>query len=210
MIRVMVADDQDIVRQGMRRILERSSGLEVVCEGTTKLGTIESALANRPDVLLLDLMWFDDPEAGIDVIKRLARELPTTQTIAITQYPDLMERARAAGARSAVNKDLSTDRLVEEVRAVYRVPPSEDDGPAPAPAVEPRPESLTEREQDVLDLMAEGLGNPEIGEALHIASSTTKNHVSRILGKLGVRTRTAAVTKAIKQGLIWPGRRKQL
>jgi DNA-binding NarL/FixJ family response regulator len=202
MIRVMVADDQDIVRQGMRRILERVASLEVVCEGTTKLGTIESALAHSPDVLLLDLMWFGDPEAGLDVIKHLTRELPATQIIAITQYRELMEKARAAGARSAIHKDISTHQLVEEVRAIYTVTPSHNDEAGAAPVDFPIPEALTDREQEVLVLMTDGLGNQEIGKALHIAPSTTKNHVSSILSKLGARTRTEAVTKAIKQGLV--------
>ena len=115
MIRVMIADDSEIALDGMRRILERESDIEVVCQGTTKYEAVEQALSHKPDILLLDLMWFNDKEAGIDVIKRLARELPETQIVAITVYPHLIDRARNAGARSAVSKNIPRRQLIEEI-----------------------------------------------------------------------------------------------
>ncbi len=203
MIRVMVADDSDIAREGMRRILEREGDLEIVCEGTTKLDTIEQALAHKPDILLLDLMWFDDKEAGMDVIARLVNELPGTQIVAITVYPHLMERARSAGARTAVSKNIPKQQLVDEIRAIHRVPPSDPDTRAPGQAAPTdRVEELTERELEVLVLVARGLTDREIAQQLNIASSTAKNHVSNILGKLGVSNRTAAAAAGIRQELI--------
>ena len=204
MIRVMVADDSDIARGGMRRILERESDLDIVCEGTTKAETVEMALFHKPDILLLDLMWFGDEAAGIDVIQRLIDELPDTQIVAITVYPHLMERARAAGARSAVSKNIPQRQLIEELRSIHRVPPS---ARPPLPGDDDAPdlrESLTERELEVLSLVAEGMTDREVAQVLSIATSTAKNHVSNILQKLDASNRTAAVTIAYRQNLIKP------
>jgi len=201
MIKVMIADDSDIALDGMRRILERESDIEVVCQGTTKYEAVEQALAYKPDILLLDLMWFNDKEAGIDVIKRLTRELPETQIVAITVYPHLIDRARAAGARSAVSKNIPRRQLIEEIRGIYRVPPAEEAAPEDYGYQRPT-ETLTGRELEVLALVAEGLTDREVAQRLHIAPTTARNHVSNIMGKLGVSSRTAAATKAIREELL--------
>jgi len=203
MIRVMIADDSDIAADGMRRILEQTADMEVVCEGRTKLETIELALLHRPDILLLDLMWFDDKEAGLDVIRQLAQDLPETQIVAITVYPSLIERARAAGARSAVNKSIPRRQLIEEIRGVHRVPRSGADMSTrdernPQVPVEP----LTERQLEVLALMADGMTDQMIAQDLSIARATARNHVSNIMAKLGAPNRTAAVTRAYRLGLL--------
>ncbi len=201
-IRVIVADDTDIAREGMRRILTAEADIEVIGEGATVHETIQKVHELRPDVLLLDLKWFADEGAGIEAIRRLTSEVPETKIITMTIYPHLIERARDAGALAALPKEVSKQQLIEEIRSVYAVPPP----PPPSPQVVAPPttpvEELTERELEVLALMAEGKKDRQIAKALGIAESTAKNHVSRILGKLGVPNRAGAVAAAYQLGLI--------
>ena len=121
-IRVMIADDTDIAREGMRRILAAEKDLEIVGEGATIYETIQKVHELRPDVLLLDLKWFADKDAGIEAIKRLTSEVPETKIVAITIYPHLIERARNAGALVALTKEVPKQRLIEEIRSVYALP----------------------------------------------------------------------------------------
>jgi DNA-binding NarL/FixJ family response regulator len=201
-IRVIIADDTDIAREGMTRILAAEADIEVVGEGATVHETIQKAHELRPDVLLLDLKWFEDESAGIDVIRRLAGEASETKVIAITIYPHLIEPAKAAGAQAALTKDVPKQRLIDEIRSVYAVPPP----PHPSPQAVMPPttpvEELTKRELEVLTLMAEGKMDKEIAVALDIAESTAKNHVGHILGKLGVPNRARAVAVGYELGLI--------
>jgi DNA-binding NarL/FixJ family response regulator len=205
-IRVLVADDTDIAREGMQRILARETDIVVVGEGTTASGTVQKVRGLRPDVLLLDLKWFGDEGAGIDTIRQLTREVPETRIIAITMYPDLIERAKSAGARSALTKDVPTRQLIEEIRGVYKMPPLP---PAPlvAPAAAVTSDELTEREREVLALVAEGKRDKQIAAILGIGESTAKNHVSNILSKLMVQNRTEAAAKGYALGLIGPRKR---
>jgi DNA-binding NarL/FixJ family response regulator len=199
-IRVIIADDTDIAREGMRRILAAERDMEIVDEGITAPGTIQKVHELRPDVLLLDLKWFGDESAGIDVIRQLTKEVPETRIIAITIYPELIERAKSAGARSALNKEVPKRQLIEEILGVYAVPPP------PVPQVTPLPvppaEELTEREREVLALMAEGKTDRQIAKALGIVESTAKNHVGSILGKLDVPNRAGAVAVGYQLELI--------
>jgi DNA-binding NarL/FixJ family response regulator len=198
-IRVIIADDTDIAREGMRRILATEANIEIVGEGTTMAGTIQKVRELHPDVLLLDLKWFGDESAGIDAIRQLTIEIPETRIIAVTIYPHLVERAKSAGARSALNKEVPKQRLIEEILGVYAVPLTPTPQAAPVPQ---KTEELTEREREVLALMAEGKTDRKIAKALSIAESTAKNHVSSILGKLGVPNRAGAVSKGYELGLI--------
>jgi DNA-binding NarL/FixJ family response regulator len=201
-IRVLIADDTDIAREGMRRILAAEPGIEVVGEGATVTGTIQKVHELHPDVLLLDLKWFGGEGAGIDAIKRLKSEAPETKVIAITIYPHLIEQARNAGAFVALAKEVPKQRLIEEIRSVYAVSPPP---PLTPQVVTPPPtllEALTEREREVLSLMAEGKTDKQIAEVLGIVESTAKNHVGNILGKLGVPNRAGAVAKGYELGLI--------
>jgi DNA-binding NarL/FixJ family response regulator len=197
-VRVLIADDTDIAREGMKRILAAEDDIKVVGEGATMHETILKVHELRPDVLLLDLQWFGD-NAGIEVIERLVSEVPETKVIAITIYPHLIEKARNAGALVALTKEVPKQRLIEEIRSVYAVPPP------PLPQVAPPSppvEKLTGREREVLVLMAEGKTDRKIAKALGIVESTAKNHVSNILGKLGVPNRAGAVAKGYELGLI--------
>jgi len=201
-IRVVIADDTDIAREGMRRILAAEADIEIVGEGATVHEAIQKVHELHPDVLLLDLKWFGDESAGIDAIRRLASEVPETRVVAITVYPHLIELAKSAGALAALNKEVPKRQLIEEIRSVYALPPA----PPPSLQVVTPPktlvEELTERELEVLALMAEGRKDRQIAVALGIAESTAKNHVSNILGKLDVPNRAAAVAVGYELRLI--------
>jgi NarL family two-component system response regulator LiaR len=200
-IRVIIADDTDIAREGMRRILAAEGDIQVVGEGTTVSETVQKVHELRPDVLLLDLKWFQDEGAGIDVIRRLTREAPETKIVAITIYPHLIEAARNMGAVVALTKEVPKQRLINEIRNVHKLqplpPPSRDAPPPEAPL-----EQLTPRELEVLALMAEGKTDREIAGALVIAESTAKNHVGHILGKLHTPNRAGAVAAGYRLGLV--------
>jgi DNA-binding NarL/FixJ family response regulator len=201
-IRVIIADDTDIVREGMRRILAAQADIEIVGEGATVHEAIQKVHELHPDVLLLDLKWFGDESAGIDAIRRLTSEVPETRVVAITVYPHLIELARSAGALAALNKGVPKQQLIEEIRSVHALPPAP---PTSSQAVTPGItliEELTEREMEVLALMAEGNTDRQIAAALGIAESTAKNHVSSILGKLNVPNRAAAVAMGYEHGLV--------
>jgi DNA-binding NarL/FixJ family response regulator len=118
-IRVMIADDTDIAREGMTRILATETDMKIVGEGATLHETIQKVHELRPDVLLLDLKWFGDESAGIEAIKRLTSEVPETKIIAITIYPHLVQPARNAGALSALMKEVPKQQLIDEIRSVY-------------------------------------------------------------------------------------------
>jgi len=204
-IRVIIADDTDIVREGLTRILAAETDMEIVGEGATIHGTISKVHELRPDVLILDLMWFKDDMAGVNAIKRLAQEVPETKVIAITVYPHLIEQARNAGAVAALNKEeISKKQLVEEIRGVHVLPPSPS---VITPSATSLVEELTKRELQVLMLMADGKMDKEIATSLTIAESTAKNHVSHILGKLNVPNRARAVAVGYERGIIGANRR---
>ena len=192
-IRIMLADDTDIAREGMRRILAVEADMDIVGEGATVHETIQKVHELRPDILILDLKWFGDVGAGIEAIKRLASEVPETKIIAITIYPHLIEPAKNAGAVTALNKEIPMQRLIEEIRSVHMlssVSPIPREGETSTRPVE----ELTEREREVLSLMAEGMTDRQIAGALGIALPTAKNHVGSILGKLGAPNRAGAVS----------------
>jgi two-component system response regulator DevR len=201
-IRVMIADDTDIAREGMRRILAAEADIEIVGEGATVHETIQKVHELRPDVLLLDLKWFGDEGAGIDVIRRLASEVPETKIIAITIYPHLIEPAKNAGALAALTKEVPKQQLIEEIRSVYALPAPLPPSPQVLTPLTAPVEELTEREREVLALMAEGKTDKQIAKALGIAESTAKNHVGNILGKLNVSNRAGAVAAGYQLGLI--------
>ncbi len=202
-IRVVIADDTDLAREGMRRILSSETDIAIIGEGESIHETIRIVRDLRPDVLLLDLKWFGDEQAGIGAIKRLRLEAPDTKIIAITVYAHLMEKARNAGAVSAVGKEVPKRQLIDEIRAVHSLPvyapDSEEQGELAGPAAADEP---TEREREVLALMADGRTDKEIAAILTIAESTAKNHVANILAKLDAPNRAGAVALAFQRGLI--------
>jgi DNA-binding NarL/FixJ family response regulator len=210
-IRVFIADDQLLVRQGIRTLLELDGGIAVVGEAADGGEAIAGVPATPVDVLLLDVRM--PQKSGIDVLRELADAGTLPPTIILTTFDDsdaVLDGIRA-GARGFMLKDVSYDQLIAAIRAVA--------GGATVfqPAVTERLlrvadrvhiatdtpiERLTEREVQVVRLMAGGYSNKEIADALGTAEGTIKNHVSSILAKLGVRDRTRAVLKALEAGLL--------
>jgi len=212
-IRVMLVDDQNLVRQGVRSLLELTDDIEVVAEAADGQQAIDMAPEVQPDVMLLDIRMPN--KNGLDVLKELqeAGTLPATIILTTFDEDDLVLDGIRTGARGYLLKDVSLDELVGAVRAVA------DGQTMVKPAVTERllaglgksrleftsldrPDPLTERETEILRLMAGGYSNKEIANALNVAEGTVKNHVSSILSKLGVRDRTRAVLKAFELGAL--------
>jgi DNA-binding NarL/FixJ family response regulator len=213
MIRVMLVDDQTLVRQGVRSLLELSDDIEVVGEAADGQSAIDTVAEINPDVLLLDMRMPNG--SGLDVLIELAERQQLPATIILTTFDDdeLVLSGIRAGARGYLLKDVALDELLDAVRAVA------DGKTIVKPAVTQRllkglggirtdfnsleqPDPLTERETEILRLMAGGYSNKEIANALNVAEGTVKNHVSNVLSKMGVRDRTRAVLKAFEAGVI--------
>ena len=211
MIRVFLADDERLIRQGFRKLLELDGAIEVVGEAADGAEALALVPAAAPDVLLLDVRM--PRVSGLDVLDRLAERRPPTLVLTTFDDAELLLRSVRAGARGFLNKDVSLDELVAAIRALARgdtwfqpaLTASLRKGIARGDRPhdrDPTIERLTDRERDVLRLMAGGYSNREIADVLDTAEGTVKNQVSRILGKLGVRDRTRAVLKAIETGVI--------
>jgi DNA-binding NarL/FixJ family response regulator len=214
-IRVVLAEDHTLVRDGIRTLLGLVSDIELVGEasdGEEAMRVVEEA---RPDVLLLDMRM---PKAdGLRVVTELASRGRLPRTIVLTTFDD-EEAALAiivAGARGFLLKDVTLERLVDAVRVVAAggtvIRPGLSERAEQALAglgtpstAETPPEAgeITTREREVLRLLVAGYSNREIGRALFVAEGTVKNHVSNILFKLGVRDRTRAVLKALERGYV--------
>lgn len=213
MIRVMLVDDQTLVRQGVRSLLELADDIEVVGEATDGQSAIDRVPEMAPDVLLLDMRM--PGKTGLDVMHELGKRDQLPPTIILTTFDDdeLVLGGIAAGARGYLLKDVALDELLSAVRAVVEgktlVKPAVTDrlmkglgGMRTEFSSLDRPDPLTDRETEILRLMAGGYSNKEIANALTVAEGTVKNHVSNILSKMGVRDRTRAVLKALESGTI--------
>ncbi|MEU6414087.1 response regulator transcription factor [Microbispora sp. NPDC046933] len=222
MIRVLLADDQALVRTGFRMILENAPDMEVVGEAGDGAQAAVMARELRPDIVLMDVRMPDVD--GVEATRRIcagAEDGPgTTVRILMLTTFDLDEYVYAAlhaGASGFLLKDTLAPDLLSAIRVVARgdavVAPSVTrrlleryvgTGPPPA-ASATRPDALTEREREVLALIARGLSNSEIAGLLHLTEGTVKTHVSRILSKLGLRDRVQAVVYAYESGAVRPG-----
>jgi DNA-binding NarL/FixJ family response regulator len=213
MISVCLVDDQTLVRQGIRSLLELSDSIQVVAEAADGRQAVEMIPRLNPDVVLLDMRM--PGMSGLDVLNTLAAASQLPPTIILTTFDDdqLVLGGLKAGARGYLLKDVSLDQLVDAVKTVA------GGGSLVAPMVTQRllsglermhndfvsldrPDPLTERETEILRLMAGGYSNKEIANSLGVAEGTVKNHVSNILSKLGVRDRTRAVLKAFELGIV--------
>jgi len=208
-IRVFLADDERLIRQGFRKLLELDGAIEVVGEAADGAEALARVPGAAIDVLLLDVRM--PRRSGLEVLEQLGDRRPPTLILTTFDDAELLLRAVRAGARGFLSKDVSLDELVGAIRALARG----DTWFQPAltaslrravaartPDAAPAHERLTERERDVLRLMAGGYSNREIADVLATAEGTVKNQVSSILAKLGVRDRTRAVLKAIETGVI--------
>jgi NarL family two-component system response regulator LiaR len=210
-IRLLIVDDHKVVRNGLRVFISLYDDLEVVGEAKNGQQALEQCTAHHPDVVLMDMVMpvMDGPTAT-----RLMREqFPDVQVVALTSFDEeeIVHRAIEAGAVGYLYKDVEEDELIEAIRSAREGRPvlapeamkalmDRTVAPVESPAVEP----LTKREREVLSLVAQGMTNPQIAEQLVISTSTVQFHVHNILGKLGVGTRTEAVSMAIQSKIIEP------
>ena len=211
MIRVLIADDQMLIRQGIRTLLQMDQGISVVGEAADGAETVEKVLAVSVDVLLLDIRM--PCRDGIEVLRVLSKREALPATLILTTFDDsdvVLDGIRA-GARGFLLKDVSYQQLLAAIRAVAGgatvFQPAVTErllraGSAVRIDAEAPREQLTAREAEVVRLMAGGYSNREIARALGTAEGTIKNHVSSILAKFGARDRTRAVLKALETGLL--------
>ena len=206
-IRVLLVDDHAVVRSGLAAFLLAHEDLELVGEAANGQEAIDFCSTHHPDVVLMDLVM---PEMdGATATQAIRQEAPDTQVIALTSFKegDLVQRALQAGAISYLLKNVSADDLAEAIRAAHagRATLAPEATAALIKAANHEPPTdyhLTHREKEVLALMVEGLNNPDIAERLVVSRSTAKFHVSSILSKLGVHTRTEAVSLALRHHLV--------
>ena len=210
MIRVLIADDQRVVREGLSMVLALMKGVEVVGTATDGAEAVTLVQAVRPDVVLMDLRM---PRCdGVEATRRLRTEAPEVKVVVLTTYADdrsVLDALRA-GARGYLTKDAGGEQIHEALRQVV------DDHAVIDPAVQrylvdaiagepaPRPEfpgRLTPREAEVLSLMARGLSNAEIASRLTVSEATVKSHVNHLYAKIGARDRAQAVAYAFRHDL---------
>jgi NarL family two-component system response regulator LiaR len=210
-IRLLIVDDHKVVRNGLQVFISLYDDIEVVGEARNGQQAVEQCATHQPDVVLMDMVMpvMDGPTAT-----RLIREqFPKVQVVALTSFDEeeIVQRAIEAGAVGYLYKDVEEDELIDAIRSAREGRPvlapeamkalmDRTVAPVESPAVEP----LTKREREVLSLVAQGMTNPQIAEQLVISTSTVQFHVHNILGKLGVGTRTEAVSIAIQSKLIEP------
>lgn len=218
MIRILLVDDQALFREGLRTLLSIRPDLEVVGEAENGREAVEKAAELRPDVILMDLRM--PVLNGVAATQQLQQEQPESKVIVLTTFDDdeyIFDGLRA-GAVGYLLKDVSSEKLVEAIRAAARgesfLEPSiaakvvaeftrlSGEKRPSSKSKQPLVEPLSQRELEILGVLAEGASNREIAQQLHITEGTVKNHVTNILGKLGVRDRTQAALKARELGLV--------
>lgn len=209
-IRVLLADDHNVVRGGIRALIESEEGIEVIDEAADGVEAVLKARSLDPDVILLDLQM--PRKTGIEAIEEIKQENPTAKILVLTSYSDddKVFAAIKAGALGYLLKESSTQELIQAIRDVYHGESSlhpiiarklirELNRPSLLP---PADEPLTEREVEVLILVARGLPNQDIANSLYISERTVRTHVSNMLSKLHLANRTQAALYALKEGLV--------
>jgi DNA-binding NarL/FixJ family response regulator len=207
----MVVDDHEVVRLGLRGLLERQPGWEVIAEAATAEEAVSRTAEYRPDVVIMDIRLAGS--SGIEACRRIMSEAPDTRVIMLTSYAEdeLLFDAIAAGAAGYVLKQIGSDELVRAIETVGRgealLDPSLMRRVLARVREAARKEAfaaftdLTEQELRVLALIAEGKTNREIAESLYLGEGTVRNYVSNILGKLGVSNRAEAAAYAVEHNL---------
>lgn len=209
-IKILIVDDHPVVREGIGAMLKREPDFKIVGEAVNGLEAVDKVRELSPDIVLMDLRM---PELdGVEAMKRIKEENPDVKFIILTTFSDdeYIFRGIAAGARAYLLKDAPRDELFKAIRAVSRGESMIQ--PVVASRVldrlnelsrkTPGHEMLSEREAEVLRLMAKGASNKDIADQLSITPSTVKTHITSIFQKLNVTTRTEAVTTALKKGII--------
>lgn len=216
MIKCLLVDDQKLFREGLSTLLSVWDDIEVIGEAENGLDAIEKTAELKPDVILMDLRM---PElGGVAATKRIVAEHPDSRIIVLTTFDDddSVFDALRAGAAGYLLKDVSSDKLVEAIRttasgnsflqpsvaakvlAEFTRQPTAPSAPSQQDLVEP----LSKRELEILQHLGQGASNKEIAAALFLTEGTVKNHITNVLGKMGVRDRTQAALKGKEMGLI--------
>jgi DNA-binding NarL/FixJ family response regulator len=222
-VRVMLADDQRLVRESLSTLLGLLPGIDLVATASDGEEALVMAAEHRPDVVLMDLRM---PRLdGIEATRRLHERYPEVRVIALTTYADdeSVLGALRAGARGYLTKDAGSDDIRAAILSVAAgeaaldpcvqhhvvdalAHDSEHSGVPSAPAAPVLPDDLTPREAEVLELIAEGLTNAEIAERLFVSPTTVKSHINHLFAKAGLRDRTQAVNYAYRTGIATPPR----
>ena len=207
-IRVFVADDHPMIRQGLAAMIQAERSLKWVGEATNGTEAISFCATVVPDVVLMDLMMPDID--GVAATQAIVARAPNTRVLILTSYhePEVGQRAVQAGAAGYLVKTASADELIRAIHVAHsgkRVLASEaTEALIQASQSDPMRDSLTEREREILALLAKGLSNAEIAAKLFVTVPTVKYHVTNILSKLQVDSRTEAVLVAMKHRLVPP------
>jgi NarL family two-component system response regulator LiaR len=212
-IRILIADDHAIVREGLRALIDTEPGMELVGEAADGVEAVLKARSRQPDVILLDLVM--PRKGGIEAIAEIKRENPEARILVLTSFAEdeKVFPAIQAGALGYLLKDSSPQELLKAIREVDRGESSLHPTIArklirelnrPPENLPPTEQPLTEREVEVLSLVARGLSNQEIADRLVVSERTVRTHVSNILGKLHLANRTQAALYAVREGLASP------
>jgi DNA-binding NarL/FixJ family response regulator len=204
---VLLVDDHDLIRQGLRRAFERAGDFTVVGEAGSVAEALACAARHQPDVVVIDVRLPDG--SGLDVVRELRRQRPDVGIVVLTMYAgdEQLFGALEAGASAFVAKDAPAEDVVSAARHALVSPRSfsaADLAGAMRRRMNPSGPQLTPREREVLQLMADGLGVSAIARQLFISESTTKTHVSKLYEKLGAANRAQALMAAIRLGLLEP------
>jgi len=211
MINVMIADDHSLMRKGLQQILELEDDIRVIAQAKDGNEAVEKAISTQPDVILMDINM--PKKNGLEAIKELKEKGSTARIIVLTIHEDreYLRKSMKAGASGYIMKDAESDHLIEAIRVVYSgetyIQPNinenfvkEDDDYRSSDIIkELEQDNLTQREIEVLLLIAEGKNNREIADELFISDKTVKNHVSNIFKKIDVSDRTQAAVYVFKK-----------
>lgn len=208
-IRILIADDHAIVREGLRALFATEPNLELVAEAADGMEAVDKARALKPDVILLDMMM--PRKDGLQAIGEIMKENPNARVLVLTSFAEdeKVFPAIKAGALGYLLKDSSPQELIQAIQNVYRGEASLHPTIArklmrelsQPPGLPPTTDPLTEREVEILRLVAQGLSNDEIAERLVISERTVRTHVSHILDKLHLANRTQMALYAVREGI---------